>query len=345
MRRRPGVTLIELLVVIGIITALATMIVAIAPRFGERQRASRGAGQLQSWLNLAKQRALRDRRPVGIRMPYLANSSYVTELQYVELPDEGVGGTVTVPYPPSSPNTAPDYHIIKFVTTVSFAPNDPQLQNSPSALIQTGDAITFPDRPLGVYAMRRIAPTNLPPAPDDSVAFISKDMTANPPLYTYRVRLDQALPQANFTTQSHIFSRKARPVVGEPVLQLPKDIAIDITSTAAGAYPQWYRMFPAAANPHGNQPFDILFSPAGQVIGAEGNLGSRICLWVRDVSLGDPGPSQLPPGYNTLITIYTRTGHVTAHEINSAGLNPNLSKATNTWNPFLFTQDGLTSGY
>ena len=54
---RRGVTLIELLVVMAIIAILATLIVAVAPRFGERQRASRGAGQLQSWLNLAKQRA------------------------------------------------------------------------------------------------------------------------------------------------------------------------------------------------------------------------------------------------------------------------------------------------
>jgi prepilin-type N-terminal cleavage/methylation domain-containing protein len=346
MRRRPGVTLIELLVVIGIITALATMIVAIAPRFGERQRASRGASQLQSWLNLAKQRALRDRRPVGIRMPYLANSSFVTELQYVELPDEGVGGTVTVPYPPN-PNNAPDYQFIKFVTPVQFTPNDQQLQNSPSALIQTGDAITFPDRPLGVYSMRRIAPTKLPPppTPDDGVMYVSKDTSVNPVLYTYRVRLDQPLPPANFTTQSHIFTRKARPVVGEPVLQLPKDIAIDISRDPANP-PKWYRMFPPTANTSGTQPFDILFSPAGQVIGAEGNLGSRICLWVRDVSLGDPGPTELPPGYNTLITIYTRTGHVTAHEVdsNKVNLTPNVG-LNPTWNPFQFTQDGLTSGY
>ena len=98
-------------------------------------------------------------------------------------------------------------------------------------------------------------------------------------------------------------------------------------------------MFPATANTGGANPFDILFSPAGQVIGTEGNLGSRICLWVRDISLGDPSPAQMPPGYNTLITIYTRTGNVAAHDINPTYLTPGAN-----WNPFQFTQDGLTSG-
>jgi len=129
-------------------------------------------------------------------------------------------------------------------------------------------------------------------------------------------------------------------------LQLPKDIAIDLTNDATlTTGPTWYRMFPPSANTGGKYPFDILFSPAGQVIGNEGNLGARICLWVRDVSLPYSGdPTQMPPGYNALITVYTRTGHVTSHPIDPTGLAPNTSQFPNQWNPFRFTQDGLTSG-
>jgi prepilin-type N-terminal cleavage/methylation domain-containing protein len=317
MRRRPGVTLIELLVVIGIITALATMIVAIAPRFGERQRASRGASQLQNWLNLAKQRALRDRRPVGIRMPYQSNSAYVRELQYVEVPDESIGGTVTVPYPTSG---TPNYSVIQLTTTANIT------LGLPNSLLMPADVILIPGPG---YAPRQIV--SIQPGPNSG---------AN---YTYQIQLDQALTATPSTTSAYRVSRKARPVVGEAVLQMPKDVAIDISRDPANP-PSWYRMFPATANTGGTQPFDILFSPAGQVIGAEGSLGSRICLWVRDVSLGDPGPNQLPPGPNTLITVYTRTGHVTAHEINPMFLVPNSNPNSNTWNPFQFTQDGLTSG-
>jgi prepilin-type N-terminal cleavage/methylation domain-containing protein len=342
MRRRPGVTLIELLVVIGIITALATMIVAIAPRFGERQRASRGASQLQGWLNLAKQRALRDRRPVGLRMPVVSGAStntvdpayqyasqYVREVMYVEVPDESIGGTVTVPYPT---NGTPDYSKVQLATTAVINPT------APNALLMPGDVLLIPGPG---YAPRQI-------------------MSIQPgSAGTYQLQLDQALTATPSTTSAYRVSRRARPVIGEAVLQLPKDIAIDISRQfnpqQTSALPTWYRMFPPTANTGGGYPFDILFSPSGQVIGAEGALGSRICLWVRDVSLNFPSPSfnndlaiseptQLPPGPNTLITVYTRTGHITAHEINPIYLTPNSASNPNSWNPFQFTQDGLTSG-
>ena len=66
---------------------------------------------------------------------------------------------------------------------------------------------------------------------------------------------------------------------------------------------------------------------------------------IRDVSL-DPNPTAaaMPLGYNTLITVYTRTGHVTSHPIDPLGLIPNSKQNPTTWNPFRFTQDGLTSG-
>jgi type II secretory pathway pseudopilin PulG len=359
------VTLIELLVVIGIITALATLIVAVAPRFGERQRSSRGASMLQSWLNLAKQRAVRDQRPVGIRLPHIQGLPYVTEVSYIEVPDEAVGGTIQVPFDPNYPPVpyktaapapylapATAYQFIKLVTTVQFDPT------VPTAILQPGDVVTFPDKALAAYSLRRIAdvrqPSTMVPLPSPPVpnSFVGANNTV---FYNYFILLDQPLPSTPFTTQSHQFVRKARPVVGEPVLQLPKDIAIDIDFDVVNQPPTWSRMFPPLANTGGTGPFDILFSPAGQVIGYEGNLGSRICLWVRDVSLNTTGPyvnndanrtdpTQLPPGDNTLITVYTRTGHVTAHPIDPSGLLPNSSSNPYSWDPFRFTQDGLSSG-
>jgi prepilin-type N-terminal cleavage/methylation domain-containing protein len=362
MRRR-GFTLIELLVVMGIIAALATMLVVLAPAFGDRQRSSRGASMLQSWLNLAKQRAIRDRRPVGIRLPHTDTTAYITELQYIEVPDEGVGGTIMFPF---VSNGTPDYQSVAFLTTAPFTPNtlpfpsppnrgNPQF--SPAATIQTGDVISFPDRPMESYQPRRIVPSVQPvvqDGTDDGVTLISS--SGSPPVYTYKLHLDAPLPALAFTTTTHVITRKARPVVGEPVLQLPKDIAIDVSNNATvNSGPTWYRMFPPTGNTGGLYPFDILFSPSGQVIGNEGNLGSRICLWVRDASLNTTGPNVgndplqtdptvLPPGVNTLITVYTRTGHVTSHPVDPNGLLPNTAAAPNQWNPFSFTQDGLTSG-
>jgi prepilin-type N-terminal cleavage/methylation domain-containing protein len=353
MRHRQGVTLIELLIVIAIITVLATMIVAVAPKFGERQRASRGAGQLQSWLNLAKQRALRDQRPVGIRLPAIAGV-YSSEMMYIEIPNESLGGSITVPFPNYSGSVSP-YQTMLLTTPVSMdmsvLPPNPPPQNN--ALLPR-DVITLLNEAMGAYPPRRVVAVSPPPTGSKiEISTIVGGVT----YYNYCIILDQALPVTTpFTTQSYQVSRKARPVVGEPVLQLPKDIAIDLDreSTAPGVPPKWYRMYPKLGNTGGSNPFDILFSPSGQVIGAEGNLGSRICLWVRDISINTTGPNVgndptrtdptfLPPGENTLITIYTRTGHVAAHPVDPSGLILDTATSTN-WNPFKFTQDGLSSG-
>src|SRR5439155_5445243 len=105
---RRGFTLIEMLVVIAIMVALMAMIALAAPRFADRQGPSRGAMQLQSWINLARQTAIRDKRPRGLRMlvPAVtagAPANYCRELQYMEQPDDfypaPVGGSADLYFP------------------------------------------------------------------------------------------------------------------------------------------------------------------------------------------------------------------------------------------------------
>ncbi len=129
------------------------------------------------------------------------------------------------------------------------------------------------------------------------------------------------------------------------MLTLPKDVGIDISRDVTNAIPLWYRLYPPTANNGRNSPFDILFDPSGRVVGNESTLGNRICLWVRDISANFP-PTQLPDGDNTLITIYTRNGQISAHPVDPAGLVPNATPNQNppSWNPFRFTQDGRSSG-
>src|SRR3954468_14225173 len=105
LNTRRGMTLVELLVVMLIISVLATLVVAVGPKLGEDQRASRGADQLSGWLLMARQRALRDKKPRGLRMIGDPKTGYVHSLQFIEQPEpvygviqNNVHPTTSVPY-------------------------------------------------------------------------------------------------------------------------------------------------------------------------------------------------------------------------------------------------------
>jgi prepilin-type N-terminal cleavage/methylation domain-containing protein len=333
---RSAFTLVEMLVVLAIMTALLSLVALVAPRFGERQRPSRGAGQLQSWLNLAKNRALRDQRPRGIRLPPLygvsPGAAYITELQFIELPEVFTGGTLWIPDISVSAQQPVPANRYQFVTLTGVELGDPT--NPPFDVYDILD----PGADFGAEAdrVRRIVKINWTSATQCTIMLdrVLRDVT-NPSFTT---------PPA--PTQSYRILRQNRPMPGEPVLNLPKDVGIDISREAGppGSTPTWYRLFPGSANSAQANPFDIMFDPSGRVIGPESTLGSRICLWVHDISR-DYLPTEMPDGDNTLITIYTRTGQISAHPIDPTGIpSTNPPYAPGQWNPFRFTQDAKSSG-
>jgi prepilin-type N-terminal cleavage/methylation domain-containing protein len=67
-KTRKGFTLVELLVVMALIAIVATMAILFFPNAATANREANAAQQLQSWLNIAKQRAQRNQRPTGVRM-------------------------------------------------------------------------------------------------------------------------------------------------------------------------------------------------------------------------------------------------------------------------------------
>lgn len=68
VRRSAGFTLVELLVAVAILIILAAIVVAFLPNVLEQDRPARGADRLQEVLLIARQRAVRDRAPRGVRI-------------------------------------------------------------------------------------------------------------------------------------------------------------------------------------------------------------------------------------------------------------------------------------
>jgi prepilin-type N-terminal cleavage/methylation domain-containing protein len=287
--RRPhsGFTLIELIVVIGIIMVLATIAVLFLPGIMERQRASSGASQLQSWLLIAKQRALRDQAPRGVRLN--VNGTTVTDLQFIEAPPDFSGGSIQ------------SIAVNGGVTTVTFQGVD----LTAGGQVQQGDYLEI----NGGGQTYEIAGVG--------VAGNTLTLTTTPQLDT-----------SNFTpTTKYRIIRQAREVTGEDALQLPQDVAIDLTQSRAGGTGPGNAMNTLFS---GQSTIDILFDRNGTVIG-DGSSYDKFILWVKDVTL--------PPteGDQTLVTVYTRTGNIESHPVN---LDANIGGG----DPYYFVKEGKSSG-
>jgi prepilin-type N-terminal cleavage/methylation domain-containing protein len=118
--------------------------------------------------------------------------------------------------------------------------------------------------------------------------------------------------------------RQPRVLVGEETLQLPQDVAVDLSISMLGST--------VASQVGGN--IDIIFDRQGMVIGPM-TAFDKIMLWVRDTT--QPAPTAAGPndGSHTLVVIYCRTGGIASHPAN---FDPNLGD----W--YAFAREGRSSG-
>lgn len=98
---RQGFTLVELVIVITIILVITTLVLLVLPSLSNYQKTSRGSGLLQEWLLTAKQRAMRDQVPRGLRLLMPDSANLVRSAQYIEQPDDLTGGKVGIHNAPS----------------------------------------------------------------------------------------------------------------------------------------------------------------------------------------------------------------------------------------------------
>ncbi len=344
---RQAFTLIELLVVMAIMVILATLVYFLLPGFLGREKASKGADLVQQWLLTAKQRALRDQSPRGLRLNVdgsAPTAGLVTTLNYIEKPadfntgylDTDTTNTVLVPPPPTGTRFK-----IRGVSGADWSP----LSNAP---VQPGDFLYIPTVDTGAWhqiTQVRLS-GDIPPVPYIDIN------PGNPYTATLTVPIQYQI------------SRSPRLLAGEEGLQMPQDVVIDMRSN-------W--SVPAVA---AGGTLDILFSPTGGVVAnpsiSNGASPEKFILWVRDVpqnadatAFPDPrggNPSGIPPvpigtpptdpkavpTEQSLIVVYSRTGLIAAHppamNPGNADLADDPSFGAGHTSRYQFAQDGLSSG-
>jgi prepilin-type N-terminal cleavage/methylation domain-containing protein len=312
---RGGYTLIELLVVIALISILAALTIAFFPNAASSARESRAAMQVQGWLNVAKQRALRDQAPRGLRLwvtslspagPdwWLGTATYgnvVTDCQYIEQPDDFSGGQIVSagyqpgPVPLAAPYTSLNTLFMSVDPTNGYGVS-PALNNDPNRTywsVQPGDYIEV----LGSGLLRQIVQVG---ATDPSLLIVYPNyIVVSPPA---------AVPLFTATANYRII-RSPR-VVGDEPLKMPDNTVIDLNTNAMFGNPT-----PQINLNSGSGFVDILFAPSGAVI-SPGVTTANINLWVRspDPNLNSNFPNDFYRGAPSIISVFVQTGVVGAYD-------------------------------
>ena len=315
---RAGFTLIELLVVIALILLLVGITVSISYSGLIDSHKTVGAGDRASgWLIIARSKAQREGAPRGVR--FIINGTQIKEAQYLEVPDP-----YTARPDPAAPAIRPRVMVVHqagsnprvFVTDADFVDltgnvfvNDVlSLPDSNTLHLITGFANATLSRPDGTtFAALEILvadPTKLP--------ITGSQSAAGPTL----------IPGSS--TVNFGFIRKARPMLGEPILQLTGDNAIDYNLCISQVDTNIIE-----------NTVDILFAPNGEVIGT---TKGKTILWIRNTSFPSPAfgnrASFENAGQMTLVVIYTKTGAVATQPVT---LPPNAD-------PFAAAKDGFNTG-
>jgi len=360
-RGRAAFTLVELIVVVTIILVLAGLAVAFIPNLGDRQREADGAAMLQGWLNIARTRALRDQAPRGLRLfPYNNQPpntllptnpaqlpNIVIEAQYVDQPDDLFGATLGCTLTAPAGVTSPPWNTVAPVWTTVPAGNTVMLQG---ADLFNGFSGPTPAAPLNnqfqvFWSVQAGDYLEIQGLMHQITGILQMPPPLNPP-NTFVVSLASPVSFALGSTSYFHIIRQPR-VSGEERLSFPANIGIDLNTNAAvaaggysnsGANPalQIPSNLVANVNPATGlaESYDILFTPAGNVIGSQvGSGANQAILWVRDYTL--PPPYQSPyqqQGEPTLVLVNIQSGLVAAVPVDqSNGFQPSVAT------PYTFT--------
>lgn len=312
---RRGFTLVELLVVIAIISVLLALGVLIAPVL-QSERAVRGAQDLQGFLEVAKQRSVRDESPRGVRLLISTNNrTQVGQFKYIEQPNPYTEGEVIlrdVDPPPNHQGLEPQFQFSQNPTRTDPTNGRPEDRGTFTAVgqpslwhVRVGDYFQIND----TLETRRITKISYPTG-------------ATTPTFSLTFPTGSASNGVQRIQDFKIY-RQPRPIAGEQVLQFPEGVIVDL-NLSQGLPP---------VNTAQNQTYiDILFS-GGSVINQQGR--GKVILWVRDAERNIDSP-----GEQTLLTIYNRSGEIASHPVDLE-TDPNTGRLVD---PYSFTRENRPSG-
>jgi|SRR5579883_555669 len=276
VRNRVGVTLVELLVVMSILVALTALALMLLPSFANNTATLAGTAEVQATLRNAQAMAASARLPRGVRfLPQNNTTSYIcSELQYLEvppimIPDPQVLSSAS-PQFGTTPATGKPYVQLIYTTAANGTVTKRQcfinnLTGDQQAQVANGATLVLPT--LGAWS--RID-SNLGAMPNNEVI-----------LDVY----PDSLLGAGTSYETFYFGVYGSPVplLGEPVVVLPKNIGVDLQVSSPGGT--------------AGQPYDVVFAPNGQTIttyipsGGIRGANTGVYLWVRDYT---KTPDMLP---------------------------------------------------
>lgn len=295
---RPGFTLIELLVVIALMLLLVGITVSVSYSGLIDGYKTVGAGDRASgWLLIAKSKAQREGAPRGVRfIRDTTNPNLIKEAQYIEVPDpyvirrSAVNDTVRI----QLTDNGMGGHTATILGLDAAGIAD--LQSN----VFAGDSLSLPE--YGVLL-------NIG-SPPFTVSGTSVAINVNPAL------LPQLGSATQTTTVTFGFLRQARPSLGEPILLLTGDNAIDYALCSSQVDLNLLE-----------NTVDVLFAPNGEVLYT---TKGKTILWVRNTS--QPYSGFDTSGQMSLVVIYTKTGAIATQPV------------TRGADPFAATKDGFNTG-
>jgi prepilin-type N-terminal cleavage/methylation domain-containing protein len=369
LARKPGFTLVELLVAVALgLVLLGLGLLAANSSAFDSYKTVGAADRISQWMLVAKNKALRDKAPRGIRLiPDTTNPEFIREIAYIEQPDpipsngpmlngsrlvfyypcQVIEDTMSmsvsynfdgIPAPSApAPNTSPASQKTLFLAGLSAVQ-----QATFTSTVQSGDLISIPElrsvMKLGTPAFTVVAAASSP-----SGATLRLNVTAEslPDLgrtvFSYHDSSRQNMaphPNIPLTVECGTLAVTSYSIIraARPILGEPTQqlpSGMAIDLRAA----QTTSLNPPAADVNENR--DILFAPTGEVIAATEALSVFL---VRDVNLtgvtAPLGANYDQAGQMILICLYNKTGAIATQPVNPPPAP----------DPYRFARDGINTG-